>query len=338
MKLLACGIALVLEAAAFGSDCSQCKPDDLCAEHQESEKKALDELRGKIRSKDAAERSATLKAVAALTKKHENAPSRAVADTLAIALDDDSFSIRAEAAELLAEGQHPDAAVKALTKAIDDLRAEYAKLGRNRERGSGDATLSGKGGARYTDAVIEGLAKLPDDRSVDALADVLKQLGPDAPDQFVVPLSKALLQLKSRPAVDAVVDRLVSAEGSRSHSRAGGGAGKAGGGAGGGGAGGGAGGGGAGGGGKPGGGGGRRPGDRDGDGFRDRGADEAQRRAIHDGLAALAAEKKLDDAPPFDDQVAQRWKDWYEKHVASFPAKLGHVGSVPLGAQAPAKS
>ncbi len=324
MITASCLFALALVAPARLGDCSECKPDDLCGPHRQSEKKGLDEWRGTIRAKDLEQRLSAVRGVAALTKQHANAPSRAVADTLAIALLDDDFRVREAAAEQLADGQHPDAAVKALVRALDDVRAEFAKLGRDRERGSAGASILAKNGKGYADAVIDGLARLPDDRSVDALAGVLKQLGPDAPTELANPLTKALLQLKSRDAIEAVVNRLVSAEGSRGHARGGGaGGGKSGGGPGGGGGSGG-GSGGRGGGDKP------RPGDRDGDGFRDHAGDEGQRREIHDGLAGLAREKKLDGTPNYDDQVAQKWRDWFEKHVAAFPAKLGRVGSTPL--------
>jgi hypothetical protein len=344
MNASALVFAFAIGWVPFG-DCPQCKPDDLCAPHQESDQKALEVWRGKIRAKDVEQRLAAVREIAALAKQHENAPSRGAAESIALALADDDYGVRAAAAERLADGQHPDAAVKALTKALDDVREEFARVGKDRERGNSGVTLFGKNGKRYVDAVVGGLANLPDDRSVDALADVLKQLGPDAPNELVKPIADALLQLRSRPALEAVIDRLVSAEGSRSHSRGGSGGGNKGGGggggggsgggsgAGGGGAGGGAGGGGgSGGGGKGGGfgGGGRPNGDRDGDGSRDFAGDEGQRRAIHDGLAAIARDKKIDVVPDYDGQVAQRWKDWFDKHAAAFPAKLGKLGSVPL--------
>ena len=314
-------------AATFAAcgDCPGCKPDDLCAEHQEGDAKALDAARGKIRSKDVAERLAAVEAAAALTVAHANSPSRAVAETLAIALADKDWGVRGKALEKLLDGQHADATVKALVEALDDLRAQFAKVGRNNDRSAGAGSIMSREGLAYTAALIEGLGGLADDRCVNALVDILKQLGPDAPNEFAQPLARALIQLGSRTAVDSVIDRLVAAEGSRSKARSGGGAG--GGGAGGGGAGGGGGGGGAGGGGKndrP-----RNPGDRDGDGRRDQPADEGQRRMIHEGLAKLAAEKELDGVPTFDDQVAQHWRDWFDKRAGKFPAKLGRLGPEP---------
>src|SRR5688572_4831428 len=190
-------LASALLSAAPG-DCKECVPNDLCAAHQESDGKAIDKLRGKVRARDVQQRLDALREVAALTKGHENAPSRAVADTLALGLQDDDFEVRAVAAELLSSGQHPDEALKALVKALDDVRTQYAKVGRDKERGGGDAGFGGDGGAHYVEAVIGGLAKLPDDRAVDALADVVKKLQPDAPDDFVGPLTSALLALGSR--------------------------------------------------------------------------------------------------------------------------------------------
>jgi hypothetical protein len=329
MNAAACVVWLGLVPLPRASDCPQCKPDDLCASHQESERKAIEEARGRIRSKDVAKRIAALRSIAELTKLHENAPARAAVETLAIGLKDDDFDVRALAAELIGDGQHPDASVKALADALDDVRTAFARLGRDRDRGAGGNEIGGKGARKYVEAVTAGLGRLPDDRSVDALADVLRQLGPDAPDALVVPVVHALVQLRSRAAVEAVIDRFVSAEGSRGQARAGGA--RGGGGSGGGGAGGGGAGGGGGGGGRP------RRGDRDGDGFRDRGAGEEQKRALHDGLASLAREKGLDDAPAYEERVAQRWKDWFDRHAGSFPARLGRVGSIPVKPAEPAR-
>ncbi len=320
-------LPLVLSfCAAFAAlgDCPECKVDDLCASHQESDSKALDAARGKIRSKDLVERLAAIDAAAALTKQHENAPSRAVADLLAVALVDKDWGVRTKVVEKLLDGQHADATVKALVEALDGVRAEFAKVGKNNDRSAGAGSIMTPDGLGYAAALIDGLGALADDRCTNALVDVLKQLGPDAPSEFAQPLAKALLALGSRPAIEAVIDRLVAAEGSRSKARSGGGAG-------GGGAGGGGKGGGGSGGGGSGGGGGKndRPknGDRDGDGRRDQAADEGQRRMIHDGLAKIAADKELDGVPAFDDQVAQHWRDWFEKKAAKFPAKLGKLGS-----------
>ncbi len=308
---------LATSFAPFG-DCAGCKPDDLCATHQEGDAKALAEARGKIRSKDLAERLAAIDAAAALTKPHQNAPSRAVAETLAIALADQDYTVRGKALEKLLDGQHADATVKAVVDALDDLRAEFAKVGRNNDRSAGAGSIMTRDGLAYVSALLDGIGGLSDDRCVNAVTDILKQLGPDAPNEFAQPLSRALIRLGSRSAVDAVIDRLVAAEGTRSKARSGGGAS------------GGSGGGSGGGGGKGGGGGNRQNGDRDGDGRRDQAADEGQRRMIHEGLAQLAKEKELDGVPAFDDQVAQNWRDWFDKRAGKFAAKLGRLGPEPV--------
>jgi hypothetical protein len=327
--LLASFVASIAVTCLF-DECKSCKPDDLCGVHQEAEQKALKELRGKLQSKDVAQREKALAEVAALTKAHENAPSRGVADTLAIALDDESFGIRAKAANFLVDGQHPDAAVKALTKALDDVREEFSKIGRRaQERGGGEHSILSGDGKLYVDAVVGGLAKLPDDRSVEALCNLLKQLPADAPSEAVLPVARALEQLGAREGIQTIVQRMVTGEGTNGGGGGGGarnGGGGAGGG-GGGGSGGGKGGGGAGGGGRGRGG----PGDRNGDGFKDRGADEGQKKELHQTMTEAASSRKIaGDAPKYDSQVAQAWKQWLEKHAGAFPAKLGHVGSTPL--------
>jgi hypothetical protein len=323
-----------LPVAPF-SDCPTCKPDALCATHSQADAKLLDQERPKLHSKEAKERHDALQKIADLALAHDNAPGRAAADALAIGLKDDAFETRTFAAQLLAKGQHPDAAVKALTGALDDIRSEVAKLGKgDGARGGGAASITSEAGKAYVAAVAGGLAALPDDRGVDALGDLLRQLEPAAPDEIVTPIVRALAQLQSRDAIRAIVQRFVSAEGTKQSSPnnksgsgggAGGGAGGGGGGAGGGG----------GGGGKGGlGGGGGRNNNGNGNGYRDHGASEEQRHALHDALRSAALEKKLGDTPDYSDKVAQNWKNWFEKHETSFAAKLGKVGAAPLTANA----
>src|SRR6185436_14848789 len=99
--MVATWIFALATAWAPVDDCPKCKPDNLCAPHSEEEQKGLAERRGKLKSKDLGERLATLEGIAALTKPHENAPSRAVAEALAIGLADDDYEVRAKAAEAL---------------------------------------------------------------------------------------------------------------------------------------------------------------------------------------------------------------------------------------------
>jgi hypothetical protein len=316
------------------SDCPACKPDALCAPHRDAESKLLEQARPKLHGKDVAQKRDALTQIAALSKEHENAPGRAAADALAFGLKDDAFEIRAFAAQLLAKGQHPDAAVKALSAAVDDIRSEVAKLGKgDGARGGGATSITSDSGRNYVEAVAQGLAALPDDRGVDALGDLLRQLDPAAPDAVVTPVVRALGELKSRDAIRAIVQRFVNAEGTRqanpNNKNNGGG------GAGGGGAGGAGGGGGVGGGGRGGfGGGGRGGGNNNGNGngYRDHGASEEQRKALHEALHGAALDKRLNDAPDYSDKVAQAWKNWFEKHESSFPAKLGKLGGAPVDA------
>ena len=331
---LALAFVFALPSAA-PSDCPACKPDAICGPHVQAEQKVLDVAKPKLRAKEVAERRSALQQIADLSRGHLNAPSRTAAEALAIGLRDDSFDVRADAARLLGKEQHPDAAVKALTGALDDIREEVAKLGKgDGARGGGAVSITSETGKAYVSAVCEGLAALPDDRGVDALADLLRQLEPGAADAVVVPIVHALATLDARDGIRAVVQRFVAAEGSRGKSKNGNsGGGRAGG------AGGGAGGGGPGGGGGAGGrpGGGRAGnGDRDGDGFRDKVASDDQKHALHDALHGAALAKKLDDSPEYGDHVAQAWKDWFDKHQSAFRAKLGKVGGAPVAAGAPA--
>jgi hypothetical protein len=308
------------------SDCSSCKPDTLCSPHTQAEVKVLEQTRAKLHAKEMKERHDALQQIADLALAHQNAPGRAAADAIAIGLKDDSFEIRAFAAQLLAKGQHPDAAVKALTGALEDIRSEVARLGKgDGARGGGAVSIMSDGGKLYVAAVADGLAALPDDRGVDGLGDLLRQLEPAAPSDIVTPIVKALATLESRDAIRAIVQRFVTAEGTKSKSpgnkNGGGGGGAGGGGAGGGGGGGGK------------GGFGGRNNNGNGNGYRDHGADEAQRKALHDALRGAATEKKLSDTPDYSDKVAQAWKDWFEKHETSFPQKLGKLGGAPVAAK-----
>src|SRR5262249_3481503 len=129
------------------------------------------------------------------------------------------YGVRAAAAELLVKGQHPDEAVKALADAVDDLRELVAKLDFASKQNP--EVKLGKEGMRYFHAVLDGLAQLPDDRSVEALTSFLKGMTSHMPAAIVEPVATALAKLDTREAARVLISRMTAAEGSRGHSQGG---------------------------------------------------------------------------------------------------------------------
>ena len=177
--------------------CDHCRPKRLCEPHAEQVDAGLREARSGMKSKDAAERLRGLDRAGELNRGHANAPSKDVTKLIASALEDDDLEVRARAAELLRAGQDPDTALKALAKAIPDIGGVL-----DRVKGSHpDAAAAG----RYAIGVVESLASYRDDRSVEALGELLSRHPAAIYGDVVYSVVDGLAGLGAREGVEALL-------------------------------------------------------------------------------------------------------------------------------------
>ena len=124
------GLHLVLLSLPAGfaaaDDCGACKRGKLCTPHTKEERATLERLAPALASEEIAERIDALREVAELTTEHENAPSVAVAKALAAGVTDESLRVRSIALDLLSDGQDPETAVVAVTRALAEIHKGYA--------------------------------------------------------------------------------------------------------------------------------------------------------------------------------------------------------------------
>lgn len=228
MVALLLSLALLLPARASAplDDCGACKPTALCATHQAEEDAAVQEFSTKLKSKDAFLRQSTVEKLAALDAKHPLAPSAAIAKLVAAQLEDEAFAVRTAAAKALGDGLHPDVAIVALADALEASRKELAKIpfgpgdwgpppGQKKDGGAPPDPKAAERRKLREDlgnlqrTAIGGLAKLPDDRAVAALAEQLPALTRWNGDAITT-TTRALLEGGSRKGVEAIVAKLKS--------------------------------------------------------------------------------------------------------------------------------
>ena len=200
-------VGLVLAAAL--DECEACKPKKLCVEHAEREREVISEREPELESEDPAERTAALRALAALSEDHANAPSKEAARLLSAALEDESLTVRAVAAELLARGQDPETAVGGLVGLLEDIQRGLGRgdLVASIQRDESPAAASEA--MEYLQRVLRAAGGLPDDRTAGALKDVLVALPWETRGQ---PLGRAaveaVLELGVQDGVEAVIGLL----------------------------------------------------------------------------------------------------------------------------------
>jgi hypothetical protein len=185
---------------------------------------------------------------------------------------------------------HPDVAVAALARTLEETCKTLSKLPSGRGGGGG-----GGGGAGQKEdpkvaerrkereelnalaqELVKSLREIPDDRSVAALADLLPQLG-SRNTELLSATADALLALGARSGVAAVVQRLKSAPVSETS-----------------------------GGGKYGGGG-----------------PDTSGKTLRDLLAEATPKRGTEPVPSWSNKEAGDWEGWFAKNQKHFAAKLG---------------
>jgi hypothetical protein len=201
--------ALLSTAIALGH-CSECKPNQLCPKHLEQEQAAIREAKKALESKTPGDRIGALQKVAALDEEHWNSPSKKAAEFLADSLDDESFSVRQVAADLLAETRRPDVAFPALEKAVDAACVEASANvggGDGRAANVSQEKLQRSQDARtYLVGVCGTVARLRDDRSVRIVVGAFQRYSKVGVDDTTSSLSRLLMALGTRDALEPIVD------------------------------------------------------------------------------------------------------------------------------------
>jgi hypothetical protein len=133
--------------------------------------------------------------------------SKLMARTLAGALDDDSPTVQSAAVSALAWGRHVETTIDAMSEILHEMNKLSAKLATRPDEES--RTRRRLATRIYSQACV-ALGRHPDERSLDALVDELRKQRPRmgtnvASEEFVRPLSTALLELGSHKAVEHVV-------------------------------------------------------------------------------------------------------------------------------------
>lgn len=222
--LILASLALVAGTATVraAGDCARCTPTALCATHQQEETAALTELGARLKSKDPFDRKNALTKLAELDHRHPLCPTLETAKLVATALDDADVAVRTQAVTTLAGGMHPDVAVRGLVDALTEARKELAKIpfGRGDWGGGNNGDPPDPKAAERRTArtawstllteCVTGLRKLPDDRSVAALAELLPTLTRWQAELLAAD-ADALLALGARSGVAAIIARLKAA-------------------------------------------------------------------------------------------------------------------------------
>ena len=219
--LVSLGLVVATALAAPPDGCTSCSATALCSTHQKEESAALAELAPKLKSKDAFERQATVAKLAGLDLARPIGPSTELAKLVAGMVDDEKAIVRTEAVKALGGGMHPDVAVPAIAEGLGATMKELAKIpfGRGDWAPPGEANADPKAAERrkqrdelyaVAGAAIAALRKLPDDRSVTALIEALPQWSRWHEEQLTATV-EALLELRARKGVEAVLARIKAA-------------------------------------------------------------------------------------------------------------------------------
>lgn len=195
MKALALACALWL---GFPDDvCPDCTPRRLCKPHAAEVKSGLKEVERDLKDDDPAVRREALARAAALNAGHTNAPSKDVTKAIAAALEDDELAIRTEAAALLRAGQDPDTAVKALVASSTDVPKLLGEI--KADHPEALPTME------FAVAVVDSVAAYRDDRSVEALGNILERNPESVYGDVVYRIVDGLTALAAKGGVEAVL-------------------------------------------------------------------------------------------------------------------------------------
>ena len=144
MNFLAAIATLTLALTAAADDCESCVPGKrvakLCEPHAAAEEAAISEYSTALRAKSPKDRIAALRALAAVTQTHANAPSAKLVKTLAKGLKDDAGSVRLETVKLLRD-QHPEAALLALIPLVKPHLKTLKKVKEQRNKIDADIRI-----------------------------------------------------------------------------------------------------------------------------------------------------------------------------------------------------
>jgi hypothetical protein len=162
--------ALVLAAALFAAPadriCDDCAPRKLCKPHADALAEGLKEVEAELEREEPAARRDALRRAAGLNADHTNAPAREVTELIASALEeDDDLTVKTVAAELLATGQDPDAAVDALARGSTQVGRLLGEV--KSDHPDAEAAMA------FAVSVVASTASYRDDRSVAALGSLL---------------------------------------------------------------------------------------------------------------------------------------------------------------------
>ena len=190
--------------------CDACRRGRLCRPHAKFEAAEIERLRPDLESDEIRDRIGALREIAALTREHQNVPTREVATILVAALEDRSLRVRDRAIRLLTDGQQPEITVVALVGLLEGFRKNMWSLvpwltGPREERGTTADAMN------YLETVMRVSGDVPDDRVVKALADVLLAMPAEMRGQPVaMAATRSLLGLGTRDAVQAVLRQFSS--------------------------------------------------------------------------------------------------------------------------------
>lgn len=213
--------ALAAPLAVPPDGCTSCNATTLCSTHQKEESAALAEITPKLKSKDAFERQAAVSKLAGVDLARPIGPSPEIAKLVAGMVDDEKAIVRTEAVKSLGGGMHPDVAIPAIAEGLGATMKELAKIpfGRGDWAPPGGANDDPKAAERrkqrdelyaVAGAAILALKQLPDDRSVTALIEALPQWTRWHEEQLTATVD-ALMDLRARKGVEAVIARIKAA-------------------------------------------------------------------------------------------------------------------------------
>lgn len=207
---LASAGALALPSRVLVDDCEDCGHQKICKPHRTSDSAEIKRLRPDLESEDVETRLRALEAVASLADDHSNAPSKAAAEVLVAALEDDKLVVQGAAFRYLGDGQHPETSVVGYVKRIKWFKTHMWTLvadmtGPNEEHGGvGDAL-------EVLQSAVTAGQELRDDRVVDALSGLLNAFPVEMRGEPVaMATSRALLRLGTADALKAVIKQFGS--------------------------------------------------------------------------------------------------------------------------------
>lgn len=202
--------ALALPSTRTLDECEECGHQKICKPHRAHDIAELKRLAPDLESDDMNTRLRAIEAVADLAQDHSNAPSKAAAEVLVEALEDDKLVVQSAAFRYLADGQHPETAVAGYVKRIKWFKGHMWTLvadmtGPNEEHGGvGDAM-------EVLKRAVSCGESLPDDRVVDALGGLLNAFPTEMRGEPVaMATSRALLRLGTTDALKTVIKQFGS--------------------------------------------------------------------------------------------------------------------------------